>query len=124
LQHLSRFFRILYLRENLDAAVIIGSSRLGEADTAGCTIQQAYTKPLFDRFYTGGCLLILDDGTHFKMSMLQDFERHRTVEIGALVGAVQELARLKGVATPTIDVLLALVEERATNEGLYERLMA
>jgi 2-dehydropantoate 2-reductase len=59
-----------------------------------------------------------------KMSMLQDFERHRTVEIGALVGAVQELARLKDVATPTIDVLLALVEERATSEGLYERLMA
>jgi 2-dehydropantoate 2-reductase len=47
------------------------------------------------------------------MSMLQDFERHRTVEIGALVEAVQELARLKDVATPTIDVLLALVEERA-----------
>jgi 2-dehydropantoate 2-reductase len=59
-----------------------------------------------------------------KMSMLQDFERHRTVEIGALVEAVQELARLKGIATPTIDVLLALVEERATNEGLYERPMA
>ncbi len=59
-----------------------------------------------------------------KMSMLQDFERHRTVEIGALVGAVQELARLKDIATPTIDVLLALVEERATREGLYVRLMA
>ena len=58
-----------------------------------------------------------------KMSMLQDFERHRTVEIGALVGAVQELARLKDIATPTIDVLLALVEERATNEGLYEMLV-
>jgi 2-dehydropantoate 2-reductase len=57
-----------------------------------------------------------------KMSMLQDFERHRTGEIGALVGAVQELARLKDIATPTIDVLLALVEERATSEGLYERL--
>jgi 2-dehydropantoate 2-reductase len=42
-----------------------------------------------------------------KMSMLQDFERHRTVEIGALVGAVQELARLKDVATPTIDTLLS-----------------
>ena len=57
------------------------------------------------------------------MSMLQDFERHRTVEIGALVGAVQELARLKDIATPTIDVLLALVEERTTNEGLYEMLV-
>jgi 2-dehydropantoate 2-reductase len=59
-----------------------------------------------------------------KMSMLQDFERHRTVEIGALVSAVQQLARLKDVATPTIDTLLALVEQRAMSEGLYERLTA
>lgn len=57
-----------------------------------------------------------------KMSMLQDFERRRTVEIGALVGAVQELARLRDIATPTIDVLFALMEERAANESLYERL--
>jgi hypothetical protein len=34
---LSRVFRIFYLRKNLNAAVIIGSSRLGEADTARCT---------------------------------------------------------------------------------------
>jgi hypothetical protein len=30
---------------------------------------------------------------------------------------------LKDVATPTIDVLLALVEERATSEGLYDKVI-
>lgn len=54
-----------------------------------------------------------------KMSMLQDLERGRSLEIDALVGAVQELGRLAGVATPTVDVLLALVQERGRQAGLY-----
>jgi len=54
-----------------------------------------------------------------KMSMLQDLERGRALEIDALVTAVQELGRLAGVATPTIDFVLALVQERARSEGLY-----
>ena len=51
-------------------------------------------------------------GAH-KTSMLQDLERGRPLEIGALVGAVAELGRLVGVATPTIATVLALVEMRA-----------
>jgi 2-dehydropantoate 2-reductase len=54
-----------------------------------------------------------------KMSMLQDLERGRSLEIDALVGAVQELGQLTGVATPVIDAVLALVKERARNVGLY-----
>jgi 2-dehydropantoate 2-reductase len=57
-------------------------------------------------------------GTH-KMSMLQDLERGRSLEIDALVSAVQELARLTQVATPMIDAVLALVQERGRNAGLY-----
>ncbi len=56
-----------------------------------------------------------------KMSMLQDLERGRSMEIDALVTAVQELGRLTGVATPTVDILLALVQERAERAGLYTR---
>jgi 2-dehydropantoate 2-reductase len=56
-----------------------------------------------------------------KMSMLQDLERGRSMEIDALVTAVQELGRLTGVATPTVDLLLALVQERAEQAGLYTR---
>jgi 2-dehydropantoate 2-reductase len=54
-----------------------------------------------------------------KMSMLQDLERGRSLEIDALVGTVQELGQLTGVATPVIDAVLALVRERARNVGLH-----
>jgi 2-dehydropantoate 2-reductase len=54
-----------------------------------------------------------------KMSMLQDLERGRSLEIDALVTAVQELGRLVGVATPTIDAVLALVQERGRQAGVY-----
>ncbi len=48
-------------------------------------------------------------GAH-KTSMLQDVERGRTTEIDAIAGAVSELGRVTGVATPNIDALYALVK--------------
>jgi 2-dehydropantoate 2-reductase len=54
-----------------------------------------------------------------KISMLQDLERGRSLEIDALVAAVQEVGRLVKVATPTIDTVLALVQERGRQAGLY-----
>jgi len=54
-----------------------------------------------------------------KMSMLQDLERGRSLEIDALVTAVQELGRLTGVPTPAVDTVLALVQERGRALGLY-----
>ena len=57
-------------------------------------------------------------GAH-RTSMLQDLERGRAMEIDALVTSVQELGRLVGVPTPTIDVVLALVRQRAEIAGLY-----
>jgi 2-dehydropantoate 2-reductase len=54
-----------------------------------------------------------------KMSMLQDLERRRSLEIDALVTAVQELGRLTGVSTPIVDAVLALVQERGRAAGLY-----
>jgi 2-dehydropantoate 2-reductase len=57
-------------------------------------------------------------GAH-KMSMLQDLERGRSLEIDALVTVVQELGRLTQVPTPMIDAVLALVQERGRTAGLY-----
>ena len=54
-----------------------------------------------------------------KISMLQDLERGRSLEIDALVTAVQELGSLVDVATPTINAVLALVQERGRQAGLY-----
>ena len=45
-------------------------------------------------------------GAH-KTSMLQDVENGRAIEIEALVGAVVELGRIAGVATPTIAAIHA-----------------
>ena len=59
-----------------------------------------------------------------KMSMLQDVEQRRSLEIDALVTVVQELGRLTGVATPVIDAVLALVQERGRALGLYRALAA
>jgi 2-dehydropantoate 2-reductase len=57
-------------------------------------------------------------GAH-RTSMLQDLEAGRPMEIDALVTAVQELGCLVGVPTPTVDVVLALVRQRARVAGTY-----
>ena len=57
-------------------------------------------------------------GAH-KTSMLQDLELGRPMEIDALVTVVQELGRLVGVETPSIDVVLALIQQRARVAGTY-----
>ncbi len=56
-------------------------------------------------------------GAH-KTSMLQDLELGRPMEIDALVTAVQELGRMTGHATPAIDIILALIRQRARLAGL------
>jgi 2-dehydropantoate 2-reductase len=48
-------------------------------------------------------------GDH-KTSMLQDLEAGRPLELDALVAGVSELGRLVDVATPAIDLVLALVK--------------
>ncbi len=67
-----------------------------------------------DKRLAGGAAV----GAH-KTSMLQDLELGRPMEIDALVTAVQELGRLVDVATPTIDVVLALIQQRARSAGTY-----
>ena len=48
-----------------------------------------------------------------KISMHQDVERRRPLETDAIIGAVVELARKAGIATPMIDAVHALIDERA-----------
>ena len=57
-------------------------------------------------------------GAH-RTSMLQDLDAGRKMEIDALVCAVQELARLVAIDTPTIDAVAGLVKMRAQVDGLY-----
>ena len=57
-------------------------------------------------------------GAH-RTSMLQDLVSGRPLEIDALVAAIQELGRIVGRPTPTLDIVLALVRQRAETAGLY-----
>ena len=68
-----------------------------------------------DKRIAGGAAV----GAH-KTSMLQDLEAGRPMEIDALVSVIQELGHLVGVPTPTTDVVLALIQQRAAMAGTYQ----
>ena len=55
----------------------------------------------------------------FKTSMLQDVEAGRPIELDAIAGAVQEIARRVGVATPAVDAILGLTRLMGRVRGLY-----
>jgi 2-dehydropantoate 2-reductase len=56
-------------------------------------------------------------GRH-RMSMLQDLERGRVLELATLRDSIRAMRELAGVATPMIDTLYALLELRAKMAGL------
>ncbi len=91
----------------LARAMMLEAQAIGEALGVGFTLD-------VDRRIRGAGAV----GAH-KTSMLQDLERGRPMEIDALVTAVQELGRLTGQPTPTIDTVLALVRRLAIECNLY-----
>lgn len=54
-----------------------------------------------------------------KTSILQDLEAGRPMEVDGITGAVVELGRLLRVETPMIDLIYALMRQRAREAGLY-----
>lgn len=54
-----------------------------------------------------------------KTSILQDLEAGRPMEVDGITGAVVELGRLTGIETPMIDLVYALMRQRAREAGLY-----
>lgn len=54
-----------------------------------------------------------------KTSILQDLEAGRPMEVDGITGAVVELGRMLGVETPMIDLIYALMRQRAREAGLY-----
>ncbi len=75
-----------------------------------------------------GCTIAFDadrwiaQGRNFKhkASMARDLELGRAMEIDAVLTVPLQLARELGVATPTLDLLIALTVLRARAAGLYE----
>jgi 2-dehydropantoate 2-reductase len=58
---------------------------------------------------------------HHRPSILQDYELGRPMEIEAIVRAPQAFARAAGLATPTLDVIVAVATRLAADKGLYSR---
>ena len=81
---------------------------MGEARDVALKLGVKFTMDIEKRMNAG-----FDVGAH-KTSMLQDFEQGRPLELDALVASVSEMGRLVGVATPTIDAMLALVQLRVS----------
>jgi 2-dehydropantoate 2-reductase len=54
-----------------------------------------------------------------KMYMLYDLQRGRSLELDALVAAVQELGKLTATPVPALDILLALAQKRGRQAGLH-----
>jgi 2-dehydropantoate 2-reductase len=52
-------------------------------------------------------------------SILQDLQAGRPMEIDALYSVPLEMARLVGVPTPTLDLLVSLIKVKARARGLY-----
>ena len=70
---------------------------------------------------SGGCTISTADGI-FDLNWPNTAALARLaddMEFEALVGAVAELGRLVGIATPTIDSVYALVRQRAVEAGCY-----
>ncbi len=53
-------------------------------------------------------------------SIVQDLQLGRPMEIDSMFATAVEFARLVDVPTPTLDLLVALVQARATAAGLYQ----
>ncbi len=80
----------------------VTSETYAVAESLGITLGMSPEK----RIKTGATL------GDFKSSMLQDVEQRRPMEVEAIMGAVKEIAVMTGVATPTLDVVLALLSLR------------
>ncbi|MEC9431835.1 MAG: 2-dehydropantoate 2-reductase [Pseudomonadota bacterium] len=95
-----------------DGARAVIRAMMIEAQAIGETLGVAFPVSVDERL-AGGAKV----GAH-KSSMLQDFEKGRPMEIGAILGAVQELGRVTGTDTPVIDMVLGLADLRdRTNTG-------
>ncbi len=60
-------------------------------------------------------------GMAHKPSILQDLEAGRPMEIDGMFDAPLALARMAGVETPVLDMLVALAKLRSESAGLYKR---
>jgi 2-dehydropantoate 2-reductase len=81
----------------------------------GLQIAAAHGYALEDRVDGAKMLARLVD---HKPSLLQDYEQRRPMEVAEIIEAPVAFARAANIATPTLDVLSAIVTRRARDRGL------
>jgi 2-dehydropantoate 2-reductase len=94
------------IHEHPDAVELVRRMMIEAEDVAaalGVTLPVAREKRIAMTKLAGG----------HKMSMLQDLERGRVLEIDALADSIRAMREIVGVATPTIDLVLTLLRLRA-----------
>jgi 2-dehydropantoate 2-reductase len=96
-----------------EAALVAASRRvLAEAaaliDAMGCTVAIDEER-----------IVAINTTLGHRPSILQDLTAGRPMEIDALYTVPLELARISGVAMPTLELLVALIKVRARAAGLY-----
>jgi 2-dehydropantoate 2-reductase len=96
-----------------EPACVEAARRVMQEGAAVATALGARPDPDHDRRIAHGRSL------DHKPSILQDLELGRPMEIDGIFDAPLELARMAGVATPTLDLLVAMAKVRARAAGLY-----
>jgi 2-dehydropantoate 2-reductase len=61
------------------------------------------------------------NATDHTMSMLQDLQRGRPIEIDVLADSVAAMSEAAGIETPTVNALLALTKLKGRTRGVYGR---
>ena len=96
---------------------LVAAAMMSEAQAVGEALGVAFKVSLAQRIDGAAAV-----GAH-KTSMLQDVEAGRPLELEALLGSVVELARVTGLATPTLDAVYSLTRLLATTlEAQHARL--
>ena len=90
-----------------EGALAVARAMMAEAETIAAHLGVAMPMSLDARIEETARM-----GEH-KTSMLQDLEKGRSLEIGPVVQAIEELGALTGLPTPTIAIVRGLLELRA-----------
>ena len=93
---------------NTETMLTLHNETLAGAQALGCTPQVDLTR-----------LRDMTRAMTHRPSILQDLLRGRPMEIDGIYATPVELARMAGIATPMLDLMVAVVKVRAREAGLY-----
>lgn len=95
---------------NADPVIVAAvATMMAEADAVAAKLGAVAPMPVADR------IAIARNAAGHKMSMLQDVERGRPLELEILVDSIEVMRDLAGLPTPTIDLIYAMLKLHVAN---------